>query len=187
MLLAVGFLRMGPWEHTGMSVAAVTRQHFLDDVTHSAGVTFLAQGLRCASCHDHKFDPVPTRDYYRLQAVFAPTQFAERPAAFLPAENTACFAEGRAEVARRLETAAAARDTLRRKSDEAIAAFLKARGVARLLDLPQAERPAKQRFGLSKLEQSLIRIHTKRAEYFTRALARYEPHAFSVYNGPLNG
>ena len=69
MLVAVGFLRMGPWEHTSMTVAAVTRQQFLDDVTHNVGVTLLGQGLRCASCHDHKFDPIPTRDYYRLQAI----------------------------------------------------------------------------------------------------------------------
>jgi cytochrome c553 len=75
--IATGFLRMGPWEHTAMSVAAVTRQQFLDDATNSIGETFLAQGLKCASCHDHKFDPIPTRDYYRLQAALAPTQFAE--------------------------------------------------------------------------------------------------------------
>ncbi len=71
---AVSFLWMGPWEQTAMSVAAVTRQLWLDDVTNSIGVTFLAQQLRCASCHDHKFDPIPTRDYYRLQAVFAETK-----------------------------------------------------------------------------------------------------------------
>src|SRR5262245_47399762 len=184
MLLAVGFLRMGPWEHTGMSVAAVTRQHFLDDVTHSVGVTFLAQGLRCASCHDHKFDPVPTKDYYRLQAVFAPTQFAERPAAFLPGENTTGFAASRTLVEQRLARATTAREALRRKSDDAIAALLKARGVARFADLPEADRPQRQRYGLNKLELSLIRIHLKRTEFFTRELARYEPYAFSVYNGP---
>ena len=88
MLVAVGFLRMGPWELTGMEVAKVARQRFLDDVTDAVGQVFLAHPLQCARCHDHKFDPVPTRDYYRLQAVFATTQLAERPAAFLPAENT---------------------------------------------------------------------------------------------------
>ena len=62
MLFATGFLRSGPWEHTGMSVAAVTRQLFLDDITQSVGVSFLAHSFRCAKCHDHKFDPVPTRD-----------------------------------------------------------------------------------------------------------------------------
>lgn len=92
-LVATGFLRMGPWELTGMEVARVARQRFLDDVTNSVGETFLAHSLQCARCHDHKFDPIPTRDYYALQAVFATTQLAERAAAFVPAENTAGFEE----------------------------------------------------------------------------------------------
>ncbi len=92
-LVATGFLRMGPWELTGMEVAKVARQRFLDDVTNSVGETFLAHSLQCARCHDHKFDPIPTRDYYALQAVFATTQLAERAAAFIPAENTTGFEE----------------------------------------------------------------------------------------------
>src|SRR5688572_10626738 len=82
-LIAVGFLRTGPWELTGMEVAKVARQKFLDDVTDSVGQVMLAHPLQCARCHDHKFDPVPTRDYYSFQAVFATTQFAERDAPFL--------------------------------------------------------------------------------------------------------
>ena len=85
--IAVGFLRMGPWEQTGMAVARVTRQFFLDDVTDSVGQVFLGHVMRCARCHDHKFDPLPTRDYYSMQAVFANTQFAEVNAAFQPSEN----------------------------------------------------------------------------------------------------
>jgi hypothetical protein len=92
-LVATGFLRMGPWELTGMEVEKIARQRFLDDVVNSVGETFLAHSLQCARCHDHKFDPVPTRDYYAIQAVFATTQLAERAAAFLPAEYTAGFAE----------------------------------------------------------------------------------------------
>jgi len=91
--IAVGFLRMGPWEQTGMAVARLTRQQFLDDVTASVGQVFLGHSLQCARCHDHKFDPVPTRDYYSIQAVFATTQFAEVDAAFLPDENTSGFDE----------------------------------------------------------------------------------------------
>jgi len=90
-LIAVGFLRMGPWEQTGMAVAAVTRQFFLDDVTDSVGQVFLGHALQCARCHDHKFDPLPTRDYYSIQAVFANTQFAEVNAAFQSGENTDGF------------------------------------------------------------------------------------------------
>lgn len=92
-LVAVGFLRMGPWELTGMEVAKIARQRFLDDVTNSVGETFLGHSLQCARCHDHKFDPVPTRDYYSIQAVFATTQLAEREAEYLKAENVEGFDE----------------------------------------------------------------------------------------------
>ena len=78
-----------------MEVAQVARQRFLDDVTNSVGETFLAHSLQCARCHDHKFDPVPTADYYAIQAVFATTQLAEREAPFLASENTSGFDEQR--------------------------------------------------------------------------------------------
>ena len=90
-LIATGFLRMGPWEQTGMSVFRETRQMWLDDVTDSVGQAFLAHAMQCAKCHDHKFDPVPTRDYYGMMAVFTTTQFADREAPFLDVENRAGF------------------------------------------------------------------------------------------------
>ena len=94
-LIAVGFLRQGPWELTSMEVPRVARQRFLDDVTNSVGETFLAHSLQCAKCHDHKFDPVPTRDYYSIQAVFNTTQLVERQADFLASENRDGFDEER--------------------------------------------------------------------------------------------
>ena len=86
-IIATGFLRMGPWEQTGMSVFKETRGQWLDDVTDTVGQAFLAHSMLCCKCHDHKFDPVPTRDYYRMMAVFSTTQFAERDAPFLEEEN----------------------------------------------------------------------------------------------------
>ncbi len=97
-LIATGFLRMGPWEQTGMSVFKETRGQWLDDVTDSVGQTFLAHSMSCCKCHDHKFDPVPTRDYYRMMAVFSTTQFAERTAPFLTEENQNGFAASNAWV-----------------------------------------------------------------------------------------
>ncbi|MEO1991370.1 MAG: DUF1549 and DUF1553 domain-containing protein, partial [Pirellulales bacterium] len=97
-LIATGFLRMGPWEQTGMSVFKETRGQWLDDVTDSVGQTFLAHSMSCCKCHDHKFDPVPTRDYYRMMAVFSTTQFAERHAPFLTAENQDGFTANNAWV-----------------------------------------------------------------------------------------
>ena len=84
--IATGFLRMGPWEQTGMSVFRITRQQWLDDVTDSVGQTFLGHALQCAKCHDHKFDPIPTADYSN-DAVFSTTQFAEIDTPFLSSEN----------------------------------------------------------------------------------------------------
>ncbi len=86
-LIATGFLRMGPWEQTSMSVFRETRGQWLDDVTDTVGQAFLAHSMSCCKCHDHKFDPVPTRDYYRMMAVFSTTQFVERHAPFLDEEN----------------------------------------------------------------------------------------------------
>ncbi len=128
MRVAVGFLRMGPWEHTGMSVAKVTRQQWLDDVTDSVGQVFLAHALQCARCHDHKFDPVPTRDYYAIQAVFATTQIAEVEVAWIEDENRAGMAEDRAYFERRLEACNEMKGKVRRAREAGEAAWFAERG-----------------------------------------------------------
>ena len=185
MRIAVGFLRMGPWEHTGMSVKAVTRQLFLDDVTHSFGVTFLGLTLRCARCHDHKFDPIPMADYYAVQACFATTQLAERPAAFLRAESRDRFEQERARLRAKLawieQELAAIRDVNR----QAIAKFLRQNGYERLQDVPIEKRPTTL-YGLDARQRGLQRMFNKWRAYYRRALRRYEPLALSVYNGPDN-
>ena len=44
----------------------------LTDYVDTTSSVFLGLSAACARCHDHKFDPIPQRDYYRLQAIFAP-------------------------------------------------------------------------------------------------------------------
>lgn len=102
-LIATGFLRMGPWEQTAMSVFAETRQFWLDDVTDSVGQAFLAHPMQCAKCHDHKFDPIPTRDYYRMMAAFSTTQIAEWDVPFGKEENQNKFKESRELVMEKIE------------------------------------------------------------------------------------
>lgn len=186
MLIAVGYLRSGPWEHTGMSVAAVTRQLFLDDITQSAGVTFLAHSFRCAKCHDHKFDPVPTRDYYRIQAVFAPVQFADRKVPYQPYENISGFQNMKVRTEKLIKETREAQNSFTQKSKAAIAQWLKENGFKNLKDVPADKRPPVRWFGLTEFEKSLVKINSKRIAYFERELKRYEPYAFSVYNGPPN-
>src|SRR5262249_26033099 len=50
-----------------------------DDMVSSTISTFVSLTAHCARCHDHKFDPIPQKDYYRLQAVFAGVERGDRP------------------------------------------------------------------------------------------------------------
>jgi len=47
----------------------------LEDTIDTVGQAFLGLSLRCARCHDHKFDPVTTADYYALYGIFASTKY----------------------------------------------------------------------------------------------------------------
>jgi mono/diheme cytochrome c family protein len=187
-LIAAGFLRMGPWELTGMEVAKVARQKYLDDVTDSVGQVFLAHPLQCCRCHDHKFDPIPTRDYYSFQAVFATTQLAERPAPFLPVENIAGFEEQRYLKARRAALEAILEE-IRAKEDAAARKWCSDRGlpyVPRVKGLREGTDESKlppARVGLEVRDFGLQRIGNKGLERLRWELERYEPIALSVYAG----
>jgi hypothetical protein len=76
-LIPTGFLRVAPWDRSNL-VAADVRQNYLSEVTSSVGSVFLGMSVGCARCHDHKYDPIPQKDYYRLQAFFQATE-AGRP------------------------------------------------------------------------------------------------------------
>ncbi len=78
-LLATGFLRLWIYEYNQRDV--VLQWHdILNDMTDVTGDVFLGLGMGCARCHDHKFDPILQKDYFRLQAFFSP---------FLPRDDVA--------------------------------------------------------------------------------------------------
>ena len=68
--VATGFNRHYPDESNAANLAQ-RRAELLQDVTDAVGATFMGLTVGCAKCHDHKFDAILQKDYYRLQAFFA--------------------------------------------------------------------------------------------------------------------
>ena len=71
-IIATGFLAIGPWtlqNYIKPQLEADVVDHQIDRI----GRIFLGQTLSCARCHDHKFDPIPTADYYALAGIFHST------------------------------------------------------------------------------------------------------------------
>lgn len=96
MRVAVGFLRAGP-QHVvgGNQDAAVNRQEWLTEAVSGLGNSVMGLTIQCARCHDHKFDPIPQRDYYALEAFLAATadeEFKSVPAGVVEAHSRATAA-----------------------------------------------------------------------------------------------
>src|SRR5216684_3108359 len=68
--VATAFNRHYP-DESNARVLQQRRQEILDDITDTVAATFMGMTYGCARCHDHKFDPILQKDYYRLQAFFA--------------------------------------------------------------------------------------------------------------------
>ncbi|HEX7446808.1 MAG TPA: PSD1 and planctomycete cytochrome C domain-containing protein [Pirellulales bacterium] len=85
-IVATGFVVAGPWDFVGHVELRegtvdkdIARSNDRDDMVASTASTFLRLTVNCARCHDHKFDPITQEDYYRMQAVFAGVDRADRP------------------------------------------------------------------------------------------------------------
>ena len=70
-LIATGYLRHWIYEYNNRDVVT-QRENILIDITDTTADVFMGVGLQCARCHDHKFDPLLQKDYFRLQAFFTP-------------------------------------------------------------------------------------------------------------------
>ena len=68
-LIATGYLRHWIYEYNNRDVKGQW-DLILNEVTDTTGDVFLGVGLQCAKCHDHKYDPLLQKDYFRLRAFF---------------------------------------------------------------------------------------------------------------------
>jgi hypothetical protein len=83
--VALGFIAAGPWDESSLRDIRedtldrqIGRYLDRDDMVSTVMSVFASSTVHCARCHDHKFDPIPTADYYALQAVFAGVERANR-------------------------------------------------------------------------------------------------------------
>ncbi len=76
---ATGFLVAGPYPgQTTVKTLEPIRYDHLDDMLATTSTAFLGLTLGCARCHEHKYDPIPQQDYYRLLATLARTDSVNR-------------------------------------------------------------------------------------------------------------
>jgi mono/diheme cytochrome c family protein/cytochrome c553 len=103
-LAALGFFACGP-VYYGDAQKFDQYADRIDTLTRG----FLGLTVACARCHDHKYDPIPTTDYYALAGVFSSTEYVEAPAA--PKEQVEAYDKAQAAI---------------QAKDQEITAFLKA-------------------------------------------------------------
>src|SRR5690606_33889674 len=93
-LVATAFLLLGPTNFERQD-KPLLEMDVIDEQIDTMGKSMLGMTIGCARCHDHKFDPIPTKDYYALAGIFKSTKFIvhsnvsrwmERP---LPAQDPA--------------------------------------------------------------------------------------------------
>jgi len=96
-LVATGFCRCGPREVVGGNVIPeAKRQTELAEITGTVGSVFLGLTIGCARCHDHKYDAIPSTDYYRLQSFFAASELKDVPIA--PEQERSAFEAAKSAI-----------------------------------------------------------------------------------------
>ncbi len=144
--VATGYFRLGPYEYNQRDVPGQWAA-ILNDITDVTGEVFLGLSIGCARCHDHKFDPILQKDYYRLQAFFTPLLPRDdlttaRPADWLEYRmKRAAWEQAAAGVLRQMD--AIARPHRDRSTATAIAKFPDE--IKAILAKPESDRTALER------------------------------------------
>ena len=138
-LTATGFLRMAPdGTASGGIDQSIARNQVIADTMQIVGTALLGLTVNCAQCHDHRYDPIPTVDYYRLRAIFEPGLDWKKwrtP----PVRQISLYTDADIERAKKIEAEAVVVDQERqKKADEYITRTLE----EELLLVPEEKREA---------------------------------------------
>jgi hypothetical protein len=178
-LVALGFLRMGTWE-ADANFKTQLRQDFLNEVTGTTAQAFLGLTVGCARCHDHKYDPIPQRDFYRMQAFFAATRVDERPAPFSTGEDPPRMKKRMRQYEDEAETAnAELKQIEERLKQKYVEAKHLAPGDKSAADYQKALKDKKDPVYTAE-ERKQYEAVRDRARMVTEAALRYRPVAYAV-------
>jgi Ca2+-binding EF-hand superfamily protein len=128
-LIATGFLAIGPKSHNER-IPLQFRLDVADEQIDAVSQAMLGLTVACARCHDHKFDPIPQKDYYALAGIFLSTEARFGTPAILIARNATPLVElpagadvptGMTLSKRELQTLKDRLEFLKKQRDEAIA------------------------------------------------------------------
>jgi hypothetical protein len=178
-LVALGFLRMGTWE-ADANFKTQLRQDVLNELTGTVGQVFLGFTVGCARCHDHKYDPIPQRDFYRLQAFFAPMRVEDRPAPFLDVEHPKRM---KAKLRQFEDESEESADALKNLEQRLKAKYAEAKNLKledkKAGDFVAALKNAKETI-FSEQERKDWKTATEQARKLRDSAARYRAFAYSV-------
>ncbi|HJT36241.1 MAG TPA: DUF1549 domain-containing protein, partial [Pirellulales bacterium] len=117
-LTATGFLRMSPDGTASSAVDQnVARNQVVADTLQIVCTSLLGMTVHCAQCHDHRYDPIPQADYYRLRAIFEPALDWKQWRS-PPARNVSLYTNADRELAAKIQAEAAAVDAERQKKGQ---------------------------------------------------------------------
>jgi hypothetical protein len=159
---ATGFVAAAPTEPE-LPAMADERQRLrfadLDDMASTAASAFLGLTLACARCHDHKYDAIPTRDYYRIQCAF--TTAARQEVPLLPRDAAEKFRGQESQWKERLKAAESKLNDWLAAAKKPHAAALKEAKIA-ALPVGDAEKKLLKEQPESEAARELARRHEKR-------------------------
>ncbi|MFO0926797.1 MAG: DUF1549 and DUF1553 domain-containing protein [Gemmataceae bacterium] len=161
-LIATGFLRTAPdgTASPGVNVKEASNQ-LVADTLQIVSTALLGLTLQCAQCHNHRYDPIPHIDYYRLRAVFEPAYDVKswRPAAARQVSLMTAADRARGQA---IEKDAARIDAVRQKK---LDAYIETTLQKQLAKLPADVRPAVEKAyrtpagKRTAAQQTLLRQH----------------------------
>lgn len=122
-IIGLGFLAAGPWDFIGHVEVGekkldgrIAKHLDRDEMISAIYNVFASTTVQCAQCHHHKFDPILAADYYKLHAIFAAVDRADRPYSGL----TPTQEQQREALSKRLEGLRAERDAVEGTITESI-------------------------------------------------------------------